>query len=49
MKLERSVIKKDYKINIQGLGVRTANLLIGVGKGGSEEQEKLFKNIIRML
>jgi DNA-binding Lrp family transcriptional regulator len=37
MKLERSVIKKDYKIDIQGLGVRTANLLIGVGKGGSED------------
>jgi DNA-binding Lrp family transcriptional regulator len=36
-KLEHSVIKKDYKIDIQALGVRTANLLIGVGKGGSED------------
>ncbi|MEO9295690.1 MAG: Lrp/AsnC family transcriptional regulator [Nitrososphaera sp.] len=41
-RLERSVLKKNYQVNIKDLGWRNAEILIAVEKGKSEEVAKML-------
>lgn len=41
-KLERSVLKKSYLVNIKDLGWRNAEILIAVEKGNSEQVAKML-------
>jgi DNA-binding Lrp family transcriptional regulator len=41
-RLERSVLKKSYQVNIRDLGWRNAEILIAVEKGNSEQVAKML-------
>ena len=41
-RLERSVLKKNYQVNIKDLGWRSAEILIAVEKGKSEQVAKML-------
>ena len=41
-RLERSVLKKSYRVNIKDLGWRSAEIMIAVEKGNSEQVAKML-------